>query len=299
MLINWLILSLLAYFINASASVIDKVLISKEIPHPFSYTFFVGFISVTAVIFAPFGFFIPPLSILVIALFSGAVFLLALFLFFTALHKSEASRVLITTGGLTPVFTFLLSILFLKETLNPWQLAAFFLLILGGVLINLNRESFKHRVKFLKTTISASFFFALSFVLTKFVFLHQPFFNGFVWIRLGSFLVAISFLISKDLRRKIFQIGKKTKEKISLIFIGNKSLAGLSFVLLNLAISKGNVALVNALQGIQYVFVFIFTLFLSLNFPQLLKEKINSRLLVQKILAICLIVFGFSILWFH
>lgn len=299
MLINWLTLSLSVYFINALASIIDKVLISKEIPHPFSYTFFVGFLSVTVVIFAPFGFFIPPLSILVIALFSGAVFLLALFLLFTALYKSEASRVLITTGGLTPVFIFLLSILFLKERLNSWQLAAFFLLILGGVLINLSRESFKYRVKFLKITVSASFFFALSFVLTKFVFLHQPFFNGFIWIRLGSFLVAISFLISKDLRRKIFQIGKKTKEKISLIFIGNKSLAGLSFILLNLAISKGNVALVNALQGIQYVFVFIFTLFLSLNFPQLLKEKINSRLLVQKIFAIGLIIFGILLLCFH
>jgi hypothetical protein len=56
------------------------------------------------------------------------------------------------------------------------------------------------------------------------------------------------------------------------------------------------VSLINALQGIQYAFLLIFTVFISLKFPKILKEEIKSQILIQKIFAIFLIIIGLAIL---
>jgi len=55
-------------------------------------------------------------------------------------------------------------------------------------------------------------------------------------------------------------------------------------------------AFINALQGVQYVFLLIFTAFLSLKLPQILKEEISRKIISQKIIAILLIGGGLAIL---
>lgn len=296
---NWLILATVAYFLNALVSVNDKILVSKKIPDPFVYCFFEGLLSVTVLVFAPFGFFLPSWPILGVALLSGVIFLFALASLFAALYRDEASRVVTVIGGLTPILIFLFAFLFLGEKLVSRQISAFIFLIIGGVLVSLTREKTGYKIKGLKLAILAAFLFAVSSVLTKFVFLHQPFFNGFIWFRLGSFLATFLFLVPASLRKKIFKMSKETKEGISLFFVGNKALAGLSFILLNAAVFKGSVTLVNGLGGCQYVFLFILALLFSQKFPQLLKEKISPGILIQKILAIFLIAVGLLILWLH
>jgi len=56
------------------------------------------------------------------------------------------------------------------------------------------------------------------------------------------------------------------------------------------------VAIINALQGINYAFLLVFIIFLSLKFPQILKEEISKKILLQKIIAILLISAGLFLL---
>ena len=55
-------------------------------------------------------------------------------------------------------------------------------------------------------------------------------------------------------------------------------------------------AIINALQGVQYVFLLIFAVLLSLKFPQILKEEISREIIFQKVVAILLIGGGLVIL---
>lgn len=296
---SWFTLAILAYFLNALVSIIDKILVSKKIPNPVVYSFYVGLLSITVLMFVPFGFFLPAWPILIAALSAGILFFFGLFLLFTALRQDEASRVIPSIGSLTPIFTLCLAFLFLGEELTLQQIIAFIFLMIGSALIGLSKEKLGYKIKGLKLPVLAAFLFSFSFILTKFVFLHQPFFNGFIWTRLGSFLAALFLLIPTASRKSIFKIGRETKEGVSFVFVGGKAMAGLSFLLLNAAIFRGSVTLVNGLQGVQYAFVFLLALLFSLKFPKLLQEKINSAVLIQKILAVCLIVVGLIILWFH
>jgi len=73
----------------------------------------------------------------------------------------------------------------------------------------------------------------------------------------------------------------------------------LATVLQSLAIALVPVAylaIVNALKGIQYVFLFLLTILFSYYLPSYLKETLSKKALVQKISAIFLISLGLVIL---
>jgi len=53
---------------------------------------------------------------------------------------------------------------------------------------------------------------------------------------------------------------------------------------------------VNALQGLQYVFLLFFAVFLSFKFPNILKEEVSRDVLLQKIIAVLLIGGGLVLL---
>lgn len=292
---SWLSIAIIAYLINAVVSVTDKFLVSKEMPNAAVYTFYVGILSFFAICFAPMGFSIPPINILIFCLVSGGVFLFALYFFFIALNNNEASRVIPIIGGLTPVFILLFSALYLKEALNIQQAIAFILLFLGSIIISLESGKLKVTVDRSIAIFLAALLFAVSFVSMKLIYMKEPFWNGFIWSRMGSFLAAFAVLLFPQNRRAIFERGRKRK-KSNLLLVWNKALAGLHFVFLNRAISKGSVTLVNAVQGIQYAFVFLIMLALSFIFPSILNEELSKQIIVQKLSAILLIGLGLAML---
>src|SRR4030042_4912334 len=195
---SWILLSISSYFLNAAASIVDKILVSKKIPHPLAYTFYVGLLSVFVVILAPFGLELPPINILIIALSSGIIFLAALNFLFRSLVKGEPSRVFTGFGAMVPLFTLILSFLILKQGLTLMEFSVFLLLTASGLLIlERKNKSFFYKQEFRKVFIAA-FLFSLSLVLAKFVYLNHPFLSGFIWTRLGSFIAAIAILLPKE-----------------------------------------------------------------------------------------------------
>jgi hypothetical protein len=68
--------------------------------------------------------------------------------------------------------------------------------------------------------------------------------------------------------------------------------------LVNYAISiSESVALVNALRGLEYVFLLVIVFSLSWKFPHLLEEKITPTAVAKKIVATALIIAGLFILF--
>jgi len=296
----WLIISISAYLILAIVSLVDKHLLTGPISNPKVYTFYVGTLGLLALLLAPFvGFYVPEFSQIILSFAAGALFIFALFWFYYALHLFEASRVIPAIGGILPLFTFLLVFIFSggKETLELLGFLGFILLVLGSVLVTYERSK-KISLESFKISVVSAFFFALSFVLTKYVYLAHPFWTGFIWMRIGGALAGVCFLFTKDVRKELSEAKKDTPQEIMGIFLLNQAAGAGANILQSWSIALAPlayIAVINALQGSQYVFLLIFTVFLSLKFPKILKEEISREVLFQKLIATFFIMVGLII----
>ena len=270
-----------------------------------SYAFWVGFLSFVVLILAPFGFFIPPSNQIILSLVAGMVWLISTVIFYNALHKGEASRVVPTVGGLTPLFVLGLSFIFLGERLSLRELLAFCFLVSGGIILSLlvtktETLSFWKRRKIRLTKVfipalGAALTSAIYLVITKSVFSHIGFINGLIWTRLGASVGAILLLIPINFRQKIFKKGKAVKARVFGFFVLARGLGTASSFLIYWAIFLGSVTLVNSLQGVQYLFLLVLAFLFFRRIPQL-KEQLEKGVLAQKIIAIILIGIGLAIL---
>lgn len=80
------------------------------------------------------------------------------------------------------------------------------------------------------------------------------------------------------------------------LFIANKTLAGFAFLMLNYAIAIGNITLVNALEGVKYIFLLLLVFIISKFRPTILQEETTFFVLLQKTIAIALIFLGILLL---
>jgi drug/metabolite transporter (DMT)-like permease len=295
---NWIIIVLAGHFLNAIAFLMDKFLLTKKIPSPFVYAFFIGALGILALVLIPFGVVVPPAAEMIRALVAGATFIIALVFFFAGLKENEASRVIPLTGGFVPAFTFVLAYLFLAERLGTSDILAFVFLVLGGVLITIERGG-KGSKKGYAYAVIAALIFAISFVITKQVFIEQEFVSGFVWSRIGGFIMALSFLLIPSARNGILhQPKQKNQGSTAALFFTGQVAGALGFVLVNYAISLASVSLVNAMQGVQYAFLLLMIILVAKKFPKMMTEKLSGKVLIQKIFAIILISIGIGLIAF-
>lgn len=314
----WLFIAVFAYFINAGVYVADKFLLSKKIHSSIAYAFYVGIWSVFNVVLLFFWPWTPNLQELTLDLLAGFLFLVTLVFWYKALHQSEASRVVPIVGALVPIFSFILSFVFLGEILSKQQLLAFIILIFGGILISIKRTKiylYKKVITRLREIIgdivgnvpagsrptsrllinaaTAAVFFSVYYVLIKYIYSHQPFIGSFVYSRLGSFAGVILMLFVPDWRNIIFEQQKNAKTPKNLFFfLIIRLLASAAFIMINWAISLGNVAMVNALQGVQYLFLFLIILVTSAKFPKILNEKLDGSVFLQKLIGTIMVCLG-------
>ncbi|OGX07017.1 MAG: hypothetical protein A2Z88_09715 [Omnitrophica WOR_2 bacterium GWA2_47_8] len=296
---SWLLLAVTAHFLTALVFIGDKILLVKKIPHPVIYSFYLGIFGILMLVLIPFGVVFPQqITVWLLSLLAGAANVLALYFFYFAMKKFDASQVVPITGAFTPIFTFIAAFIFLGERLSSLDIISFSLLVLGGLLVSLNK-GFKlgdSSLAILKFAALAGFIFAVSFVLMKFSYQHLSFINGFFWPRMGGAAMALFFLVFKENRDIIFSTPKTVEKRTMGLVILNQSAGGTAFILLNIAIFFGSVTLINALQGVQYAFLLALVAILSLKFPHILKEEISQDIILQKIIAILFIGAGLSIL---
>ncbi|HMQ02236.1 MAG TPA: EamA family transporter [Candidatus Doudnabacteria bacterium] len=291
----YIIIAIIAYSLYAFNGIVDKFLLTKAVRSPAVYAFFIGITGPFTLVLAPWAKWLSFSDILV-ALAGGAAFVWALFFLYKATQQTSISRILPIEGGLVPVFTLFFAYIILGERLLPLQLGAFIFLVLGAVLISFRHDKTGwHSRAFTNATIAA-ILFALSFVLIKYIFDNYNFASGLVWTRLGFFVVALSFLIPKSVRKAVFNAPKSTTAGNKYLYLSARVSGSVAGILQNYAISLGSVTIVNAMQGTQYALLLIGTLILSNYFPKILKEKISRGILTQKIVAILLISAGLVML---
>lgn len=287
----WIILTLLGYFFNSVATVVDKYLLSGRIPSPLLYMWYTGILSAGVVVLIPFGVTFISWPLLGVALLSGVLLLLSLGVLYEAVRRWEISRVAPLVGGFSALCTLVLSWVFFSSRFSMLELAAFLFLLGAGVTLGIDVT---HRVTIRWDVVGLSFVSGLllagTFVLSGYIFSLTSFVSGFFWMRMGSALLAVLLLVVPVLRERITAVHSYTSGGSLGLVVANKAVAALGFIVLNGAIALGPVALVNAFKASEYIFVFFVATLFSLYVPRIVSERLTPLVLFQKLLGLVLVV---------
>lgn len=308
---NWIFLAVVGQFLNAIVAVFDKYIVSDEkvLPRPFVYAFYscllTGFWAVIFLLglipsLSKLG--VPSLnnvstpSIQVVALsfLAAYTFFLALVSMYDALKRADASTVMPIVGSIAGLFTFGLSYLFLDAVHSNNFIWGIILLTVGTMLVAQTLP----KMTVILHTVHSGLFFGFHWITMKGLFLETNFDNGFFWSRVGFILFALSLLLIPVYLDKIKEQTGNTSRKTGLTVISAKVLAGVAAFLMLKATDLGDVAVVQALDGLRFVFILIIGSIFADLLPQSAADKDRRpQTFFRRLLFVIVITIGFALLF--
>jgi uncharacterized membrane protein len=132
----------------------------------------------------------------------------------------------------------------------------------------------------------------------KGLFIETSFEDGFFWSRISFVLFGLSLLLVPVYLTKIKGQTKSSSKRTGLLVVGNKLLAGVAAFLILKATDDGDVAIVQALDGLKFVFIlFLTTIFAHWLPDSAVDHDARPRVMVQKFVFVVLILTGFFIIF--
>jgi len=296
---NFLPFAIIGYGFTAGSIVIDKILLRHSLPNPLAYTFYISILGLLAVLVIPFGvkFDSTPAAF---SILSGVFSTIALYTLFQALKGGEASVVGPVVGALNPLFTIIISSIFLSQDLTYDQLGAFSILMLGAIILTFNIWVNKLRTnQQLLWIVTSGLFWALGYTFLRQAFLTGDLLSGLAISRLGGGLFVLPVLFIPILKSKLViskPTGKISLKKTGLLLLFGQTMGALSGLLLSFATSLANPALVNSLFGVQYLVILIVALVLGKAHSSLLEERLTRFALIQKVIGAGVLSWGVYLL---
>lgn len=267
-MMSWIGLAVIAQFLFAISTLVDRHIVVKarHIGEPIAYAFYVSLLSGFVIVLAPLGYVsVPNSHVLVLSLVNAVFFIAALYFLYSSLRYARASDVAPVVGAVSAVAALILAGLFLHDDITTSLVPPVMLLAAGTALIS----HFHFTQRALLNTLAAGLLFGCTVFTFKLVVNEVSFLDGFFWTRMMNVLVAVALLIVPAIRVLIFHGGRKSSQKAKLLVIGNKILAGSASALTAFAVSLGSVAVVNALTGLQFVFLYLFAFVFGKRMPEL------------------------------
>jgi uncharacterized membrane protein len=284
------------YLVQACVDLMDKFLITARKIEPVSYTFYTVVTGLVLLVVWPWTFARLPVGFIFLDLLSGAMFSLAMYVFFVCVSRGEISRVVPFIFGLVPVFDILIAYFTGRNPLTINEFAAMFLLIPGALLVSHQNGKFWAGHVGLKTL--SAFLFSAYYALWQYGSQSGPILNSLIYNRIGAAAVLLVLLFSPAYRKKVFATRKvEHKGSTSFIFLFKQVLGGANFIFLSFLYSLGTISIINALQGFRYVFLLLFSWVLTTKRGHLIKEDADKKIILQKTFGVALIFAGVIILF--
>jgi drug/metabolite transporter (DMT)-like permease len=289
--------ALAAYFLNGVAVLVDKFLLSHKITHPLIYIFYISLVSLVILIFIPF-ITRPSLEVFLLASTSTILWTAGLYMLYKALCVGLVTRVVPIIGALIPIL--LLIYAAVTGAITSQEMMAVIVLIFGILFLTLFEIRGKMHKKELQYELLSAILFAISYIVLRNAYLQEHFFTVFVWSRVILIPFGIFIILIPQSRRIVFGTAEKPHlsflSKTGVLFIIGQVAGGISELLLTFSVSLANPALVNSLQGSQYVFLFIASFFLARKFPHVFAERHAKWAVVSKLFGIALVAIGLYIM---
>jgi uncharacterized membrane protein len=309
----WLILATVGQFLNAVVAILDKYIVSDKSNsatlRPFVYAFYSCLLTGAWVLVYVLGFIPfpdtfnvptyknvehPTLNVLALSILAAYTFFMALVSMYDALRQADASDVMPVIGAVAGLSTFGMSYYFLDGQLSQNFIIGVLLLSFGTFLVS--RTRFDYKIALI--TLHSGVFFALHYITMKGLFMETTFDNGFFWSRMAFVGFAVSLLMVPAYLEKITTQTKSATKRAGMIIFFNKMLAGVAAFLLLKATDWGDVTVVQALDGLKYVFIIVLGVLFAHWLPKGATDEVSDvNTLIRKVMYIVLITAGFVVLF--
>lgn len=286
----WIILALINALLLAVVAIIDKIIIDDHITKPTLATSISAaanglFFIISALALISGSIFID-LKFMILAIVTGCIHMLAVYFYYAAMQKDEVSRVT-PIFALMPVFVTILSFYFLQESFSGIIYLGIILIIAGSILISLKKSSAKIKLSLaFFLAISGALFFAIKNVLFKYAAGYVEIYAYNFWFGIGALGIMIVFLLISGMPKT------NTEKKATKFLFSMCVISALAFVVLTKALEAGPASLVTAMMQTKLAIVFFMTIILTVFLPRFFKERITKKILIQKAIAITMIIVG-------
>lgn len=295
---DWLFYALLSPLVFAFVVDFDKYILEKHVSDYRGMPIYGSIVApfMGAIIWVVSGFPLLEFKDAMLIILTGMLTIWASATYFKALSSDEASKITILFQ-MTPIFTLLMSFLFLRETISFNQLIGFLLIFFAIVGISYDKK----KIGF---NLSSTFFLILltdllwasSYVLFKFVVDTNSFFKVVSYESLGIGLGGLFlYIFFPSIRHAFLKTNKKVGKKVLRFVFFNEGMYVFGRLLNYFAISLGSVGLVTVVGGTQVFFAILLGWILTLISPKIFKEGITKEDLSKKFVMASLVLSG---LWF-
>lgn len=296
---SWLLLALIPSALFAVSNYLDKYLLEKYFKDQGNgaliiFSSLIGLVAIPVILLFDRSALSTPVPLALLIVGNGMLYVLALLPYFAAMRDEDAS-VAVPLWQLIPVFGYVLGYFFLGETLNQWQVAAGLVVIAGALGLSLDLDVSRFSLKwrtFLLMALS-SLLMALNGVLFKYLALDSSYGATIFWDCAGLVVIGLIYLVFAPVARRQFLEVFRRNSGAALGLNGiNEVVNIIAMFILNYALLLAPVALIFLANAAQPLFVLVLGVLLTLLFPRIIEERLDRRILAQKVVAILVLAAG-------
>lgn len=225
---------------------------------------------------------------------SGLLYSAACFLYLKVLEQHDTSYV-VPFWQLTPVFTYVFGVAILNEGVAADKLYGSIAVMVGAGLLSTRYE--RRKVSFDWRSVSlmclSSALLALGFVFFKDGGEEAPFLKSLFWNQVGMGLFGAALLAAPPYRRDLISVLRENSKSVLAFNIITQVLDIAAVAAANFAVRLAPAALVVLIEySFQPLFVFLFGIALTAIFPRFVSEDMSRGTLIQRFLAIAIMIGG-------
>lgn len=294
---DWLYLALLTPLLWSMVVLIDDNLLQRVYRGPQVGAFITGLFGALPLLSLLWRDMTPvPAKIAAIGMAAGFMSITYYYYYFKALEK-ESPSVVIAILCLAPVILPFLAYLVLGESLSVRQVTGFAIVVAASFLLAATDiRKFKFSKAMLPTLVAAGIY-ALVSLSTKYTYDHVDFYTGYMYFACGAGLGGLLYLYALLYLKKgraVKEILQKNSLLILIVLAVAEFINIAAEFLQNLAISRGPVSLVRAVENVQPIYMLLIALLLYPFFPAFFREAKEGRVKV-KLVLMTVIVIGVAI----
>lgn len=307
----WILLATAGQLLNAVVAIFDKFIVSDErvLPRPFVYAFYSCLVTGGWIIIFFLGWIpglsdlgipslgnvqTPTIQVVGMSFLAAYTFFIALVSMYDALKRADATNTMPIIGSISALSSFGLSYLFLDVRLHDNLIIGVILLSVGTTLVAQTLP----RKAVIVNVFHSGLFFALHYITMKGLFLETSFDDGFFWSRVGFVVFTLSLLLVPAYYVKIRKETSSTSKRAGGIVLFAKLLAGIAAFMLLKATDLGDVAVVQALGGLQYVFILLITIAFAHWLPESAVDRdTRPQIFFRRLLYVVVILMGYIVLF--
>lgn len=302
---TWLLLALFAPLMFAASGFIDKYAISKVAANASAGALLIlsGLCCVPlAIVFGTLGWH----DILsahwqdsAIAFAAGSVEMIGWYFYFKALDKADASLV-IALYQMSIAINYVLGSVFLGEHLTLLTTVA--IALIGGGAVAINIENHQGKLRFNRQlfalAVLCTFLVSLGTVLFKISAVGSNFLAAQFWMYAANCVVGCGLLVAPTARRSFWQTVRPRPGFVFGLSFINEMFYLIGVLAQNYAVLLAPVAVVQAVLGMQSIYMIAIGALLTHFWPHIITENISRKHLLLKISTVSTMVVGMILLAF-